>query len=93
MQVDKDLCNKILTELSNDYPSRMSYKSFENVSAGITDGDHLSKQFAYLEGEGYLETKLTPIANDDGSTTQQIQLALTKITHEGMDVVRNGGIK
>ncbi|MGC1034145.1 hypothetical protein [Pantoea agglomerans] len=93
MKIDKELCNKILIALSKDYPSRMSSSSFEHVAEGIEDGDHLAAQFKHLENQGYLDTKLIPIDNANGSTTQQVQLALTIITHEGLDIVTEGGIK
>lgn len=91
MIIDKQLCNKILESLAEDYPSTMSTASWNKAVQGETDIKRVAAQFKYLEEKSYVDTEINEEEDSTGVIIFQVVLPQTRITAYGLDFISEGG--
>jgi len=92
MQVDKDLLNKILTTLAEEYPGTMSLDAFNRVCEGQEDIRKVAGHFQYLMEQGYIDTEVL-VDYDYTPRTYQVNIYKTRIYSSGIDFLSEGGYK
>lgn len=91
MIIDKQLCNRILESLTEDYPSNMSRESWSKATTGETDIKRVSAQFKYLEEKGFIDTEIREDEDRNGAIIFNVVLEHTRITAHGIDFISEGG--
>ena len=91
MIIDKQLCNKILEALTDDYPSTMSNASWNKAVAGETDIKRVAAHFKYLEEKSYIDTEVREEQDRSGDITFSVELGRTRIKAYGLDFISDGG--
>ncbi len=93
MKIDKLLCNKILTNLLDDYPSSMSSLSWSKSVESENDIKKVASQFKYLDEKGLIETAINEDTDQEGNIEYYVQLQKTIITAHGIDFIEDGGFE
>lgn len=93
MIIDKQLCNRILESLGDDFPSHMSSASWTKATSGETEIKKVAAQFKYLDEKGLINTIISEESDASGNLEFYVELGGTRITAYGIDFIDEGGFE